>query len=103
MFNRRNEPKTKAADGRGRKEKKMEEIGKLIHELFDDLRKENAELKLLEEDRRMMAKTLEKVAGIIAPHVTKSHTGEWYLQGIWDERFEELINLLGIEKKEEEE
>jgi len=92
----------------------MEEIGKLIHELFDDQKLEISALKsecaalrgenrAIVADRMCMAETLKKVTDIIAPLVVKSTTGEWYMQSLWGKDFEELINLLGIEKKEEEE
>lgn len=81
----------------------MEEIGKLIHELFDDLKKENAELKeaLLRSDAKN--RKMEKITDIIAPLATKSYAGQWYMDSLWGKKFEELADLLGIELKEEEE
>jgi len=85
----------------------MEEIGKLIHELFDDQKMKIEELTThcyySDTENRKMIMTLDKVTDIIKSLVTKSSTGEWYMQSLWGKDFEELINLLGIEKKEEEE
>jgi len=85
----------------------MEELGKLIHEIFDDQKKEIAELKeqflFADKENRRMWKVLEKVTDIIAPLVTKSSDGEWYMQSLWGKEFGELVNLLEIELKEEEE
>lgn len=92
----------------------MEELGKLIRDLFDEQKMEIADLKdecatlrlenrKIETEQRGMMESLKNVATIIAPLVVKSTTGEWYMQSLWGKDFEKLIKLLGIELKEEEE
>jgi len=85
----------------------MEEIGKLIHELFDDLRTKNETLEdrcqRLNEENNKMALALAKVTDLVSSLVTKSTTGDWYMQSLWGREFDGLIDLLGIELKEEEE
>lgn len=84
----------------------MEEIGKLIHELFDDLRSKNETLEnrcqRLNDENNKMALVLAKVTDIISPLMVKSTTGERYMQSLWGEKIDKLIDLLGIELKEEE-
>lgn len=95
-------------------ESEMEELGKLIRDLFDDQKMEIADLKgecsalrlenrKIETERRSMMEILKNIATIIAPLVVKSTTGEWYMQSLWGKDFEKFIKLLGIELKEEEE
>lgn len=81
----------------------MEEIGKLIHELFDDLKKENTKLKDRCWEMGREIRKLEKVTDIISALVVKSTNGEWYMQSLWGREFDKLVDLLGLELKEEEE
>lgn len=81
----------------------MEEIGKLIHELFDDLRLKNVTLENRCQAMEREIRILEKVTDIISALVVKSTNGEWYVQSLWGKEFDKLIALLGIELKEEEE
>lgn len=81
----------------------MEEIGKIIHELFDDLRLKNVTLENRCQAMEKEIHKLEKVTDIISALVVKSTNGEWYVQSLWGKEFDKLIALLGIELKEEEE
>lgn len=86
----------------------MEEIGKLIHELFDDLKKENAQLKdwtdKLEAENRLMVQNLAKVRDIIVRNISKSNSSEeYYVSSMWRHDYKGLIDALGINEKETEE
>lgn len=84
----------------------MEEIGKLIHELFDELKTKNAELdssnRWLGAENRRMVSTIASIAAIVKKNIVKHHE-EHYMSSIWGEDFRELVALLGIELEEREE
>lgn len=78
----------------------MEEIGKLIHELFDEQREE---LKDLRSENRRCDRLIRGVADIIREHTIKSKDDGWYVSSIWAKDAVKLFELLGFDWTEEEE
>lgn len=81
-------------------------IGKLVYEQFKRiegkyavLEKRNAELSA-ENDK--LLKTLEKVTDMVTARISKTD-GEIYISSFWNHSATILLDLLGIDPKEEEE
>lgn len=86
----------------------MEEIGKLIHELFDEQRNQihelTAMLEKVQSENAKLRNKIDTIKPIVEEAVCQySESKEHYITSIWGKYAEKIFDALAIEFEEEEE
>ena len=88
--------------------KEMEELGKLIRDLFDEQRNQNYELRTALEKTQSenveLRNKIDAIKTVVEEVVYQySNSKEHYISSIWGKKAEKIFDALAIEFEEEEE